>query len=250
MVMLAYEDYMVSGSTELAAADYDYQHLVLNTMVSFINPKTQLVDWTSSFHWNERPWPQVCHSDPQGAISDQESEPSFSCDNIDWPPQNGNPGDNTAPTNTYRDDFAYTAQNIVVNSFAVRTLRMLAVLADATGRSADAGHFRQQANSTAAAINMLMYDETSGLYCDGICKPAGVAPPWKDNHTQLCHVVLMKSCGDYGGGRCEACAEKLGPGWSNKAKCTPGTIAMLCSGQNRSNHHSIHVSTHEICRCL
>ena len=97
MVMLAYEDYMRSGSTELAMADYDYQHLVLNSMISFIHPETQLVDWTSSFHWNEQSWPQVCHSDPAGAIPDSQSEASFSCDNIDWPPQKGNPGDSGSP---------------------------------------------------------------------------------------------------------------------------------------------------------
>jgi hypothetical protein len=238
MVMLAYEDYMRSGSTELAASDYDYQHLVLNTMISFIDPETQLVDWTSSFHWNERSWPQVCHSDPAGAISDGMN---YSCDNIDWPPQKGNPGDMDSPTNTYRDDFAYTNQNVAVNSFTVRTLRMLAVLADATSRHADAARFRQQANRTANAINTLMFDESSGLYCDGLCKHSAAATqPWKDNHTEMCHVALMKSCGASGGDQCVACATRLGQAWSDKAKCTVGTIAMLCSGQNRSNHHSIH----------
>ena len=33
MVMLAFEDYMRSGSTELVTSDQDYNHLVLNTMV-------------------------------------------------------------------------------------------------------------------------------------------------------------------------------------------------------------------------
>lgn len=239
MVMLAYEDYMRSGSTELAMADYDYQHLVLNSMISFIHPETQLVDWTSSFHWNEQSWPQVCHSDPAGAIPDSQSEASFSCDNIDWPPQKGNPGDSGSPGNTYRDDFAYTNQNVVVNSFTVRTLQMLAVLADATGRRADATRFRAQANRTAAAINTLMYDERVGLYCDGVCRP-GAAPTWKDNHTNMCSTALIKACGSYTGDQCETCATKLGQQWSDKAKCTVGTIAMLCSGENRSDHHSIH----------
>jgi len=119
---------------------------------------------------------------------------------------------------------------------------MLAVLADATGRSVDAAHFRGQADNTAAAINALMYDETAGLYCDGVCKPDPVAK-WKDNHTQLCQAQLTKDCGErsalLSAGPCEACAAHHKPGL-DAAKCTPGTISMLCAGLNRTNHHSIH----------
>lgn len=152
--------------------------------------------------------------------------------------QEGNPGDKDGG-NTYRDDFAYTRQNIVVNSFAVRTLRMLAVLADATGRYTDAARFRNQSNLTSLAINTLMYDESSGLYCDGVCTPGpGPAPAWKDEHTQMCHLELTKVCGGSSGRQCVTCANRHMADLDT-AKCTPGTISMLCSAQD-SGHHSIH----------
>jgi alpha-L-rhamnosidase len=185
MIMIIHEHWMQSGETTLASENFDL--LVNNTMLPFINPATQLVDWTGH---QVKPDPKKpsqkscytkycdkkvnggsCAHDPAGTCqacalchvstgygSDGGSDGGCSCDNPDWQP-------------SYRAGFVFSNQNVVINAFAVKSMEQLAALATAIGgeHAQHAAMLREQAAKTKAAMLKLMYSENSGLWCDGLC---------------------------------------------------------------------------------
>ena len=55
MSLMAYEDYMMTGSLSIAEELYDV--ILGNTMINCVNPKTQLVDFTNCSR--SMPWDTV-----------------------------------------------------------------------------------------------------------------------------------------------------------------------------------------------
>ena len=59
------------------------------------------------------------------------------------------------------------AINTVVNAFHYRTLVLMAEMADALGKSADAGDFRRDSERVRAAFNAKLFDPDARVYVDG-----------------------------------------------------------------------------------
>jgi hypothetical protein len=66
-----------------------------------------------------------------------------------------------------RDGFVFTPVNTVVNAFHLRTLALMAELATAIGRHADAESYRAREVATRAAFQATLFDPARGLYRDG-----------------------------------------------------------------------------------
>jgi hypothetical protein len=66
-----------------------------------------------------------------------------------------------------RDGFVFTPVNTVVNAFHLRTLAVMAELATAIGRNADAGSYRAREVATRAAFQATLFDPARGVYRDG-----------------------------------------------------------------------------------
>ena len=76
-------------------------------------------------------------------------------DIVDWP-------------KTERDDFVFTEVNTVVNAFHIRALQQMADMARVVGKNEDADAFLARAELATAAFQKTLFDETSGIYRDGI----------------------------------------------------------------------------------
>jgi hypothetical protein len=66
-----------------------------------------------------------------------------------------------------RDGFVFTPVNTVVNAFHLRTLAMMAELATAIGRVADAKSYRTREVAARAVFQAKLFDPVRGLYRDG-----------------------------------------------------------------------------------
>lgn len=67
-----------------------------------------------------------------------------------------------------RDGYVFTPINTVVNAFQLRSLTLMAELADALGRSAEATRYRDREATGRAAFQETLFDVSAGLYRDGI----------------------------------------------------------------------------------
>ena len=67
-----------------------------------------------------------------------------------------------------RDGYKLTDYNTVVNAFHVRTLGIMAELAQATGHPQDATMFEKRRNKVLAAFQDAFFDQERGLYTDGL----------------------------------------------------------------------------------
>ena len=67
----------------------------------------------------------------------------------------------------YRDGFEFRDVNTVVNALHIKNLRVLAALAVAIGRDADAAQFAAEAEQTFDAFNAKLWDVSRGRYRDG-----------------------------------------------------------------------------------
>ena len=84
--------------------------------------------------------------------SDQAAVEHF--DLVDWP-------------SGERDGFVFTPVNTVVNAFHLRTLALMAELASALDRGAEAASYRDRERATRAAFQARLFDSARGVYRDG-----------------------------------------------------------------------------------
>jgi alpha-L-rhamnosidase len=66
-----------------------------------------------------------------------------------------------------RDGYVFTPVNTVVNAFHLRSLALMAELADALGRRAEAAGYRARERSARAAFQKTLFDPVRGVYRDG-----------------------------------------------------------------------------------
>ncbi len=66
-----------------------------------------------------------------------------------------------------RDGYVFTSVNTVVNAFHIRTLALMAELATALKKDADAAGYRVQERAARAALQEKLFDATRGVYRDG-----------------------------------------------------------------------------------
>lgn len=76
-------------------------------------------------------------------------------DIVDWPQKE-------------RDGFVFTEINTVVNAFHIEALEQMAEMARAVGKDADAEAFAARADLAKAAFQATLFDESAGIYRDGI----------------------------------------------------------------------------------
>ena len=128
MVMMAWADWMYSGSTNLVAKYYERlrdEKLLLN----------------------------LAREDGL-LVSFPEQGRSSQCDIVDWPV-------------CERDGFVFKPVNAVVNAFHFRNLNEMRDIADALGRKGDAAFFAARAKKVRGSFERAFYRETTGLYADG-----------------------------------------------------------------------------------
>ena len=128
MVMMAWADWMNSGSTELVARHY--ARLKEDKLLLRLARRDGLL---VSFPDHSR--------DDQGDI-------------VDWPPGE-------------RDGFAFTPVNAVVNAFHYRNLREMRDLAAALGQAEDAAFFAARAERVRRSYRRAFFRSSTGLYADG-----------------------------------------------------------------------------------
>ena len=66
-----------------------------------------------------------------------------------------------------RDGYVFTPVNTVVNAFHLRALALMADLAAALGREAEAAEYRSRERSSRSAFQRALFDPARGLYRDG-----------------------------------------------------------------------------------
>ena len=115
-------------------------------MLSFITDNYDLVDQSGLDVFEE--YGCLCNSTT-------EVDGSWACGIVDWEPQ-------------YREGFNFTTRNTVVNTFAVKSLQLLAYLAEALGYE-EATKLQKQAERTKQAMLKYMYNSDTAMWCDGLC---------------------------------------------------------------------------------
>ena len=129
-VMMAWTDWMWTGSTESLTRTYD----VLK------NEKLLL----------SRARPDGLLTSPGEALTG----PNRECDLIDWPPRD-------------RDGYVFRPVSAVVNAFHYRNLGQMADMARALSKAEDAAFFADRATRVRAAYMRVFRDPADGLYRDG-----------------------------------------------------------------------------------
>lgn len=109
--------------------------------------------WLSSKYDALKPKLLLNRVGPSGLIT-SDSQHIRKGDLIDWPKGE-------------RDHYEFTEQNTVVNAFYIRSLQMMAQLAEATGRTEDSIQWLQQAELALTQFNSLFLNKQTGLYIDG-----------------------------------------------------------------------------------
>lgn len=149
MDMIAYNDYLFTGNTELIRKHYD--ELVAHTLMALRNDSTGLI--TTRSGQTEDFLKSIGRKDK---ISDI----------VDWPHSGilglakGEGGED--------DGYEYTDFNTVVNAYHYKAVASLAEMADAVGKKEDAKRFRKYCSQLKRDINRQLLDQERGIYVDGI----------------------------------------------------------------------------------
>lgn len=139
MPLIAFADYMHTGDTSLF--ENFYPLLFNSTQANCINKNnSNLVDFSEA----NGNCPRSC-----------EDGKSSCRDNIDWPPDT-------------RDGYVLNDVSSVINAFAVSGLRALAVMSNSTGKRQQAEALSQQVEAVIKGMNAVLWNETTGLYIDGV----------------------------------------------------------------------------------
>jgi hypothetical protein len=149
MSLMAYEDYMATGSPVIAQQLYDV--ILGNTQYDCLNQQTQLIDYTN------------CSRQTGGVGSKVR-------DITDWPTD-------------ARDGYQMTDIGSVINAYFVACMNAMSKLAGAMGRTADQAKYAAQATATAAAMRQRMFDSSTGLFTDTVTE--GQKPPHSAWHSNV-----------------------------------------------------------------
>jgi alpha-L-rhamnosidase len=84
-------------------------------------------------------------------------------DIVDWP----HGGMGLIETNGETDNYEFTEFNTVVNAFHYKTLLVMAEMAKAIGKQAEANHLKERTASVKQAFNKAFFNTETGIYVDG-----------------------------------------------------------------------------------
>jgi len=94
------------------------------------------------------------HVGPDGLLAVEVAQGNADCI-VDWPP-------------TERDHFVKTPVNTVINAFHLRSLTLMAELARALGKEAEAADYEAKERAANAAFQEKLFDAARGVYRDGV----------------------------------------------------------------------------------
>lgn len=151
-VMMAWMDYLYSGET--ASLDAFYDELCAKTLIDFAREDG------------------LISVDPglRTPAMEERLEPHFASgiikrdirDVMDWPPGSFSDGGTGE-----RDNHEMLPINTVTNAFHCHALRLMANIAEALGKDADASRLNERADRVGDRLNELLFDEVKGIYVDG-----------------------------------------------------------------------------------
>ncbi len=147
-ILMAYADYRHTGNTRAIREHYGALKaktmLPLETTNTLISTRTglQTKEFLQSIHFNGKELRDI----------------------VDWP----HGGMGLVETGGETDNFDFREFNSVVNAFYYRGLVCMAEMAEAVENKADAAFLRQKAAAVKTAFNGCFFDETRGVYLDGI----------------------------------------------------------------------------------
>ncbi|MFC2126310.1 trehalase family glycosidase [Bacteroidota bacterium] len=138
--LLFYYDFLYTGDLHYITRYYD--KLKAKTLMELAREDGLIT--TKSTKLNDDLMRKLGFSNPNSRIKDI----------VDWPPGE-------------RDGYEMAAINTVVNSFYCENLRIMSVIAGATGNKNDSIYYRNRSNQVKNSINQKLFDTSRGIYIDG-----------------------------------------------------------------------------------
>ena len=143
-IILAWYDYLYTGSTELINKHYEL--LKLHALFELIDPGTKLLT--------------TQHGQPTQLLSSLGLKEEMR-DIVDWP----HAGDGTFGED---DSFVYTDYNAVVNAYHYQAVVVLSKIAYALGKNQEGKELADYAEQFKQKYNAAFFDSTKGIYVDGL----------------------------------------------------------------------------------
>ena len=144
-VMIAWNDYLFSGSKEVISQYYDL--LKLHALFDLIDPVKGLIT--------------TKHGQSSTLLFSLGLK-SEMVDIVDWP----HVGDTGAPGED--DGFSYTDYNAVVNAFHYKAVETLSKIAFSLGKNQEGEEFQAYAKAFIGIFNAAFFDSQRGVYVDGL----------------------------------------------------------------------------------
>ena len=157
-------DYYVDGETQMARDTFDRlmshptwpsewaPHLIFIAYADWM--QTGDTNWLAARYSSLKSKLQLGRARPDGLIGSNQAQINRD-DVVDWPAGE-------------RDGFVMTPVNTVVNAFHLRALHLMAHLARALNKAADAADYSARELAGRAAFQTKLFDAARGLYRDGI----------------------------------------------------------------------------------
>ena len=151
--LMMYQDYYYTGDIELVEAYYDaLKHKTLMALAredGLISTKNPVItnDYMQTLGFK----------DPKQRLRDI----------VDWPPGQKDTGWKLARPEGERDGYDMVPINTMVNCFFYQNMVIMAELAAALDKTADADHFEVMAAKVKQSVNARLFDEKRGVYVDG-----------------------------------------------------------------------------------
>lgn len=148
-IMIAYNDYLYTGSAELISKYYEV--LKRHALFDLVDPGTNLLT--------------TKHGQPSSLLSSL-SMTSKMEDIVDWPhteAATGAPGED--------DGFVYTDYNVVVNAYHYKAVEILSKIAFALGKIQEGEEILSYADRFKTIFNSAFFDAGRGVYVDGLGEP-------------------------------------------------------------------------------
>lgn len=144
-ILIAYNDYLYTGSTDLICKHYDL--LKRHALFELVDEGTNLIT--------------TKHGQPSSLLSSL-GRNSEIIDIVDWPhmDETGAIGED--------DGFVYTDFNVVVNSYHYKAVETLSKIAYALGKEQEGKEFATYAEKFQKTFNNAFFDKTRGIYVDGL----------------------------------------------------------------------------------
>lgn len=154
IVPLFYYEYMYTGDLELLKQNYDA--LKTRTLMSLEDPNGLIS--SESKRLTPSLMEELGFTDPNARLRDI----------VDWPPGQKDTNWKLANEEGERDGYEMMPYNTVVNAFYYWNLLLMSHIAEALGNVEDSDFFQEKAAQVKDVINHLLFDESEGIYVDGI----------------------------------------------------------------------------------